>query len=68
MSFLLTPGAWVRHPDRPDWGLGQVQTVVDRKVTCNFEEAGKRVINTAIVPLEVLTEADLDAFLAARGD
>ena len=21
----LAPGAWVRHPGRPDWGLGQVR-------------------------------------------
>ena len=33
----LVPGALVRHPDRPDWGLGQVQSVDGARVTVNFE-------------------------------
>jgi len=41
---LLTPGAFVRHPDRPDWGLGQIQSVTGRRVTVNFEGAGKVLI------------------------
>lgn len=35
----------VRHPQRPDWGLGQVQSVVGARVTVNFEHAGKVVID-----------------------
>ncbi len=31
----------VRHPDEPDWGLGQVQSNIDNKVTVNFEHAGR---------------------------
>lgn len=41
----------VRHPDRDDWGLGQVQSVVGHMVTVNFEDAGKQTINTARVRL-----------------
>jgi uncharacterized protein DUF3553 len=44
MSEFLTPGAFVRHPDRPDWGLGQIQSVTGRRVTVNFEGAGKVLI------------------------
>ena len=33
MSEFLTPGAFVRHPGRPDWGLGQIQSVTGRRVT-----------------------------------
>ncbi|MFS4438466.1 DUF3553 domain-containing protein [Paracoccaceae bacterium GXU_MW_L88] len=44
MASLLTPGCLVRHPDHPEWGLGQVQSVIDGRVTVNFEEAGKKVI------------------------
>jgi hypothetical protein len=44
MVEFLTPGAFVRHPDRPDWGLGQVQSVAGRRVTVNFEGAGKVLI------------------------
>jgi hypothetical protein len=48
---FLEPGALVRHPGRPDWGLGQVQTVAGRKVTANFEQVGKQVIDTGVVRL-----------------
>jgi hypothetical protein len=43
---FIEPGALVRHPGRDDWGLGQVQTVVGARVTVNFQDAGKRVIDT----------------------
>ena len=26
-SREIVPGAWVRHPERPDWGRGQIQSV-----------------------------------------
>ena len=48
----LEPGRYVRHPGQPDWGLGQVQSVVGARVTVNFENAGKVLINAAVVTLE----------------
>jgi hypothetical protein len=48
----LEPGQWVRHPGQPDWGPGQVQSVVGHRVTVNFENAGKILINTQVVGLE----------------
>jgi hypothetical protein len=39
-------------PGMPDWGLGQVQSVIGAKVTVNFEHAGKRVVRTDVVTLE----------------
>ena len=51
--MFLSPGAYVRHPTE-DWGIGQVQSVVGHKITCNFPEAGKVLIDTRHVPLEVL--------------
>ncbi len=51
--MLITPGTWVRHPDQPDWGLGQVQTVVGYRITVNFEHAGKVVINSQVIDLEL---------------
>lgn len=52
MSNLLEPGMFVRHPGQPDWGLGQVQSVVGARVTVNFEEQGKVVVDTQVVDLE----------------
>ena len=47
----LAPGSLVRHPDREDWGLGQVQSVDGHRVTVNFEHAGKQLINTRVIAL-----------------
>ena len=41
----------MRHPGRPDWGLGQVQSAIGTRVTVNFEHVGKQFINTAVVAL-----------------
>jgi hypothetical protein len=57
MSEFLTPGAFVRHPDRPDWGLGQIQSVTGQRVTVNFEGVGKVLILTDRVSL-IATEPD----------
>jgi hypothetical protein len=46
----------VRHPERPDWGVGQVQSVVGARITVNFENAGKLLINGAVVALETIDD------------
>lgn len=50
----LEPGQRVCHPGQPDWGEGQVQSVVGARVTVNFEHAGKVLINARVVSLEVI--------------
>jgi len=52
----LFPGLRVRHPGRPDWGPGQIQSVVGNRVTVNFEDAGKLVINTDQVTLDIIEQ------------
>lgn len=54
---MIEPGMLVRHPGQPDWGLGQVQSVVGARITVGFEHAGKRLINAAIVTLEIVAAA-----------
>lgn len=56
MTQGLLPGDFVRHPDQPDWGIGQVQSMIGQRATVNFENAGKVTVNTAVVAL-VLVEA-----------
>ena len=53
MDDSFIPGAWVRHPGQPGWGLGQVQSAIGDRVTVNFEHVGKVLINTAVVSLTV---------------
>ncbi len=50
------PGAFVRHPAKPDWGIGQVQSVIGHRITVNFEHAGKLLINGASVTLEIVDD------------
>jgi hypothetical protein len=47
----FAPGDWVRHPERPDWGLGRVQSALGARLTATFENAGKQALNTEIVSL-----------------
>jgi hypothetical protein len=46
----------VRHPQQPDWGVGQVQSAIGGRVTVNFENAGKLLINVDEVQLEILDD------------
>ncbi|HBS51255.1 MAG TPA: DUF3553 domain-containing protein [Rhodobacteraceae bacterium] len=50
-NAILTPGLLVRHPDHPEWGQGQVQSNIGGRITVNFREAGKVVIDGARVAL-----------------
>ncbi len=52
----ITPGQRVRHPGQPDWGEGQVQSVVGSRVTVNFENAGKVLINARVITLDVIND------------
>ena len=48
---LIEPGMRVRHPTKPEWGLGQVQSVAGDRITVNFEHAGKILINARLIDL-----------------
>ncbi len=56
MNDFLMPGDLVHHPNQADWGLGQVQSVIDGKITVNFEHAGKVVIDGTRVTLHLVTD------------
>jgi hypothetical protein len=54
MNAILEPGMLVRHPDHPDWGVGQVQLNIGGKITVNFRETGKMVLDGAHVMLMIV--------------
>ena len=60
MPDALVPGTFVRHPDAPDWGIGQIQSAVGTRVTVNFEHRGKVMINAAVVALEPVEPVERD--------
>ncbi len=41
----------VQHPDKPEWGIGQVQSNIGGKVTVNFREEGKVVLDGTRIAL-----------------
>ena len=45
MILDYEPGEKVIHPEFKEWGVGQVQSIINGKVTVNFENVGKKVIN-----------------------
>lgn len=51
LNAMLEPGQMVRHPSQPDWGLGQVQSNINGKITVMFQHAGKIVIDSRRVAL-----------------
>ncbi|ARE39150.1 hypothetical protein RGUI_1009 [Rhodovulum sp. P5] len=57
INDILEPGMLVRNPEHPDWGLGQVQSVIDGRITVNFRDAGKVVINGGRVELMPVFES-----------
>jgi len=54
MILDFEPGDKVTNPNNKDWGTGQVQSIINGKVTVNFENVGKKVINSKIIQLEKL--------------
>jgi hypothetical protein len=54
LNAFLEPGMLVRHPSQPDWGIGQVQSRINGRVTVNFTEQGKVVIDGTLIALEVV--------------
>ena len=56
MYIDFEPGDHVINPANKNWGIGQIQSIIGNKVTVNFENFGKRVINIEIVTLEKINK------------
>ena len=56
MQFDLEPGDYVINPNNKDWGIGQIQSVIKNKITVNFQNNGKQVIDVNNVKLEKVNE------------
>ena len=55
----LTPGNYVINKNNNEWGIGQIQSSIDNKITVNFENVGKKVININEINLEVISYNDI---------
>ncbi len=56
MIIDFEPGDKVLNTNNKDWGIGQVQSIIKDKVTVNFENAGKKVINAKNIELKKINE------------
>ncbi len=54
LNSILEPGMLVRHPNQPDWGTGQVQSNIGGRITVNFPDAGKVVIDGSRIFLTIV--------------
>ena len=52
MIIDYAPGDKVINPSKKDWSIGQVQSIIKDKITVNFENVGKKVINSSNIRLE----------------
>ena len=52
MFLDFEPGDFVINPNNKGWGLGQIQSIINNKITVNFENSGKKVINASEIILE----------------
>ena len=52
MIIDFEPGDKVVNPSNKNWGIGQVQSIINEKVTVNFENVGKKVINANNIELK----------------
>ena len=52
MILEFVPGDKVINPLNKDWGIGQVQSIINEKITVNFENIGKIVIISDNIKLE----------------
>ena len=56
MILDFEPGDKVLNPNNKDWGIGQVQSIINEKVTVNFQNVGKKVINCKNIELKKVND------------
>ena len=58
MFLDYEPGDFVINPNNGGWGTGQIQSIIKNKVTVNFENVGKKVINSKEIILEKINKIE----------
>ena len=56
MIYEFEPGDKVFNPAKKDWGIGQVQSIIKDKITVNFQNVGKKVINAENIELKKIND------------
>ncbi len=56
MILEFEPGDKVFNPSNKEWGVGQVQSIINNKITVNFENVGKKVIISPNIELRKINK------------
>ena len=56
MILEFEPGDKVFNPSNKEWGIGQVQSIINNKITVNFENVGKKVIFSSNIELRKIKD------------
>ena len=56
MILDFDPGDKVYNPSNKEWGIGQVQSIIKDKITVNFQNVGKKVINAKNIELRKIND------------
>ena len=56
MILDFEPGDKVINPLAKEWGIGQVQSIIKEKITVNFQNAVKKVINSKNIVLKKVND------------
>ena len=49
-------GDKVYNPSAKEWGIGQVQSIIKEKITVNYQNVGKKVINLNNIKLKKVND------------
>jgi len=58
MFLDYEPGDFVINPNNKQWGIGQIQSVAKNRITANFENVGKKVLNSKEITLEKINNIE----------
>ncbi len=58
MIFDFEPGDKVYNPLKKEGGIGQVQSIIKEKITINFQNVGKKVINGENIELKKINDKE----------
>jgi hypothetical protein len=58
MFLDYEPGDFVTNPNNKDWGIGQIQSIINNKITVNFEDSDKKVINAKEIILKKVNKIE----------
>ena len=58
MFLDYEPGDFVINHNNKQWGIGQIQSVAKNRITANFENVGKKVLNSKEITLEKINNIE----------